>query len=280
VAAVIAASAILIAVFLPGIRQFFDNTGTYGYLEKDLKNVDNIILLTHCAEVEGQRNSVAGFKESVRQGADAVVVDICFKADGTPVITGNYADVDSAPLLENLFSAMNEEKYREIKVFLNIVQLSGFSELNKLVVDYGLVSRLTIIGIDEAHYGLVNASDTIVPIFLNYRITAEDRSAIDNGTFEAPTLLDEYGAAGLVIDYSDCSEKVITALGDYGISTVVESVDTNARFCSALSDNAQIVYVNDVEKSRAILDKWITAMQERYQSSVEKSLEELSEKSE
>lgn len=277
-AVIIALSAVLLAVFSPYLIQFKDNAGACRYMDTDLQNVDNIVLIAHCAKVEGQSNSVAGFKESLRQGADAVVVDLCFKPDGTPVITDDYGKVNSAPLLEKLFKTMNEEKYAETCVFLNIVQLSNFSVLNKLVVDYDLAARLTIIGIDEERYELARAEDTIVPVYLNYKITTDDLSAIDDGTFEAPYVIDKYGADGIVINYSDCRKKVVDALDDFGIPTVVSSVDTGSHFCSALSDNAKLVYVKNAEKSRKLLDRWIHAMQDRYQSSVEKSLEDLSRK--
>ena len=277
-AVIIVVSAILLVVFSPYLLSFKDNAAARRYMDTDLQNVDNIVLLAHCVEIEGQSNSVAGFKESLRQGADAVVVDLCFKPDGTPVMTDDYGKINSAPLLEKLFKTMNEEKYAESRVFLNIIQLSNFSVLNKLVVDYNLAARLTIIGIDEKHYELVRSEDTIVPLYLNYKITADDLSAIDDGTFEAPYVIDKYGADGIVISYSDCSEKAIEALDDYGIPAVVGSVDTASQFCSVLSDNAKMVYVKNAENSRNILDSWITAMQDRYQSSVEKSLEELSKK--
>lgn len=277
-AVIIALSAVLLAVFMPYLRQLGDNVGTYGYMDKDLKNVDNIVLLAHCAEIEWQKNSVAGFKEAVRQGADAVVVDLCFKPDGTPVITDNYGQIDSAPLLENLLMTMKEEKYSEINVFLNIVQFSGFSVLNKLVADYGLAPRLTLIGIDPEHYELIKANDTIVPVYLSYKLSSDERAAIEDGSFEAPSVIDEYGADGLVIPYSDCKEKFIEALDGFGIPTVIDSADNNSQLCSALCANAQTVYVKDAEKSRKLLDKWIAEMQERYQSSVEKSLEDLSKK--
>lgn len=277
-AVLIALTAVLLAVFMPYLRQLGSNAGTYGYMDKDLKNVDNVVLLAHCVEIEGQSNSVAGFKEAVRQGANAVSVDLCFKPDGTPVITDNYENVNSAPLLENLLMTMKEEKFAEINVFLNIVQFSGFSALNKLVSDYELAPRLAIIGIDSEHYELIKANDTIVPVYLDYKLSADELSAIEDGSFETPSVIAEYGADGLVIPYSDCKENVIDAFDDFGIPTVVDSVDSNSQLCSALYANAQTVYVKNAESSRKLLDKWIASMQERYQSSIEKSLEDLSKK--
>lgn len=276
VSLIIVLCAVLFIIFLPNIRHFFDKAGTYGYQDKDLQNVDNIVLLAHCAEISGDSNSVAGFKEAVRIGADAVAVDLCFKPDGTPVMTDNYDNVNSAPLLEELFKAMNTEKYLDVRVFLNITQLSSLSVLNELVLNYKLESRLVIFGIDEEHYELIKADDTIVPIYYNYKVTQDDKNAMSNGMFAAPAIMEDYGAGGLVIDYADCSEKVIDAFDELGIPVVVSGIDTNSRFCSALVCNAKTVYVDDAEKSRKLLDEWIAAMQERYRSSMEKSLEDLS----
>lgn len=275
-AVIILIAAILFTVFSQRIVTGVEDIIAPKYTSGDLKNVDNIVLLAHCAEVDGKTNSVAGVKEAVRLGADAVVVDLCFRENGTPVMSDDYGNVASAPLLEDLFKALNTEKYLSIKIYLNIVQLSDMSKLNTLAVDYGMISRLTLIGIDPDHYGLVTKDDTIIPFYLERSFSAEERSEMKKGTFSVPKELDEYGASGLVIKSSDADEAVIDALDSYGIPSIVTSVNNNSRFSEVLLANAQTVWVNDIEKSRNFLNGWIKQMQERYESSVEASLKALS----
>ena len=274
--AVIVIIAVIIAVCSPAVRTGFGNLGVNGLTGKDIQNSDSIVLLAHSAEIGGIANSSAGVKESVRLGASGVCVDLCFRTDGTPVITDCYDNVDSAPTVEELFKEMSAEKYKDIKLYLNIVQLSDMSELNRLAVEYNMISRLSLIGIDTAHYGMITTDDTIIPFYLTYDVTFDDSSAVDDGTFIVPQAISDYGASGIVIDRSDCSEKIMNAFADYGVPVIVTGISSGNQLCSALLNGAQTVYVNNIQNSAKIFSGWISNMQERFESSVAQSLKELS----
>ena len=163
ISAVIAIAVVTTIILIPLLR----HNSVSGYMKEDIKNVDNISLISRCSEIGGKKNSVAGVKESVRLGANAVIVDLCFRKDGTPVITDNYSNADSAETVEELFKAMSENKFRKIGIYLNIVQLSDISKLNTLAVSYNMLDRLFLIGIDSDRYDLISSDDTIIPILLD-----------------------------------------------------------------------------------------------------------------
>ncbi|MCQ2484556.1 MAG: hypothetical protein MJ168_04380 [Clostridia bacterium] len=269
-------ASVLLSVFSSPIFNGIENLRASEYTSSDIKNVDKTALIAHCAEVDGKTNSVSGFKEAVRLGADGVVVDLCFCEDGTPVMTDSYAEVKSSPLLEDLFKAMSEEKYSNTKLYLNIVQLSDLTKLNKLASEYDIAAKTTIIGIDADHYGLVTSDDSMIPFYLDYKLSASELSDISKGEFSVPDILDKYGASGLVIDYSQCSQDTVEAFDDYGIPVIISSIDNNRQLSKALLDNAQYVWVSDVQKARSFLNDWIHEMQSRFESSVEQSLKDLS----
>ncbi|MBQ8575518.1 MAG: hypothetical protein IJ447_05675 [Clostridia bacterium] len=270
--AVIVALAVTLAIASPFIKDGIGMLIARRYIGQDLKNVDNIVLAADCAEVDGNRNSVAGVKEAVRLGADAVVVDLCFRADGTPVMTDRYEDNEAAQTVEELFREMNGEKYKDVKIYLNIVQLSTLTELNHIAVKYNMVGRTYLIGIDESHYSLVTSDSTIVPFLLKYKITQKDTQAIADGKFSAPECIAKYGAGGLEIDADDVSAEVVTALNDFGIPFIVSGIESTSDFCKVLLNGAGTVYVNDIESCAKVLDNWISAMQQRYSLSVEQSI--------
>lgn len=275
-AVIIVAVAVLLTVFSSPVINTAGNLNASKFTSADLANVDNIVLLAHCSEVDGNSNSVAGFKEAVRLGADAVAVDLCFSEDGTPIMTDSYENVGNAPLLEDLFKAMADKKYSKTKLFLNIVQLSDLTKLNKLASDYNVAARTVIIGIDEHHYGLITSADSMIPFYLDYKLSSSDVNKIEKGEFSVPEVIEKYGASGLVIDYSQCSENVIETLDGFGIPVIVSPVANNTQLSKALIAGAQIVWVDNVQRSRGFLDGWIKEMQKRYESSVEQSLKRLS----
>lgn len=255
--------AIALAVLSPFISDGFDRLAARRYIGQDIKNVDNIVLIGECPEVDGKAQSVAGVKEAVRLGADAVKVDLCFRSDGTPVITDRYENNAEADTVEELFNEMNGDKYKDVTVYLNIIQLSSLTELNRLAVKYDMVGRAYLIGIDESHYGLVTNDDTIVPFLLKYEFTKDDLQKIKDGKFSAPECIAKYGAGGLEIDLKFATEEIISTLNDFGIPFTVSGIESISDYCRVLLNGASTVIVEDIESATQVLDSWIEAMQER-----------------
>ncbi|MBR6531732.1 MAG: hypothetical protein IKT61_04460 [Clostridia bacterium] len=265
----VTAAAIILAVFSPFLADISGKIAARKYMAQDIKNVDNIVLVGECPAIDGNSQSVAGVKEAVRLGADAVKVDLCFRTDGTPVITDSYENNAQADTVEELFIGMNDEKYKDVRIYLNIVQLSGLSELNRLAVKYNMVGRVYLIGIDESHYGLVTSDDTIVPFMLKYDFTAEDLQNISDGKFSAPGCISKYGARGLEIDSRYATEEIVSTLDDFGIPFIVSGTDSVRDYCNVLLNGAATVIVEDIETATQVLDNWIDAMRERSRTTVE-----------
>ena len=66
ISAVIAIAVVTTIILIPLLR----HNSVSGYMKEDIKNVDNISLISRCSEIGGKKNSVAGVKESVRLGKD------------------------------------------------------------------------------------------------------------------------------------------------------------------------------------------------------------------
>lgn len=276
VSTIVLVAVIAATIFIP----YFRNKSVSGCMKEDLKNVDNVSLIAHCAEIDGKKDSVAGVKESVRLGANAVIVDLCFRKDGTPVMTDDYSSADSAETVEQLFKAMNDDKYNKTVIYLNIVQLGEMTELNTLAVEYGMLDRLFLTGIDSDRYDLIKSDDTIVPFLLDYTFNSDELSSMNDGSFKKPDILEEKGATGFVINASQISPELVEVLHDYGIYFMADGIDGISEMCEILLDGTENVTVSDIAKAKETLDKWTEKMQERYKASVEKSIKELSNKAE
>lgn len=267
--AVITVLAVALAVFYPFIADAFDTVAVRRYIGQDIKNVDNVVLVARCSAIDGKAQSVAGVKEAVRLGADAVTVDLCFRADDTPVITDRYENNTEADTVEELFAAMNDEKYKDVKLYLNIVQLSSLTELNRITVKYNMVGRVYLTGIDNSHYRLITSDNTIVPFLLEYDFTQDDLQKIADGKFSAPECIAKYGAGGLEIDKRFATPEIVSTLDNFGIPFIVSGIESVDDYCKVLMSGAATVIVSDIEKCSQVLDVWIDAMRERHSSSVE-----------
>lgn len=276
ISAVIVIIAVLVAVLVPKLRNGFLNIPISEYLDQDLKNVDNIELIADCAEIDSKSDTVAGVKETLRLGAKSVIVDLCFRKDGTPVMCKNYSDAEKAPTVESLFKAMNEDKYTEAKIYLRIVQLSELSKLNELSKAYNVLDRLYLLGIDEEHYGLLTSDETIIPFFLSYKFNDAELKSVKDSKFKPPEILKKYGAVGLIVDCSQMSPELADYLDSYEIPFVVDNAKNDKDLCIALLNGSRQVIVDDIQRAKDITDTWIENMQKRNEISVSKSLKDLS----
>lgn len=275
-AVVIAVAAVAVTVLMPYIRSGLDGVAAAKFERQDLSGVDSVRIIADCAKVDGVADSPAGVKEAARLGADGVVVDLCFREDGTPVICDDYSVAKDAPGLETLFKQLNTEGFSELRIYLHIVQLSGLDELNRLASEYNMSGRLYLTGIDADRYGMITADDTSVPFLLDYTPTQQDLKDAENGTAAVPDCVKEYGAAGVIVPYDAAGEALISAYNDLGLTVVYSGLSGATEVCEALLDGAQNIYVDDARSVRRLLDRWIEKMRERNSSSVEESINNLS----
>ncbi|MDD6275307.1 MAG: hypothetical protein PUB20_00540 [Clostridia bacterium] len=268
--AILCALILIIAVSVPVFIHISGKRKIDSYLSEDIKNVDAVRIIADCDETDDLKNTVAGFKETVRRGADGVTVDLCFNSDSIPVAAEDYSNADSAVPIEDFFKTMNEDGFKETVLYLNIVQLSKMTELNRLAVKYSLLNRLYIIGIDEAHYGLITSDDTIIPFYLNY---SPSRSSDGSEAYE---LIRKYGASGVMISSDDASQETISNLEDYSVPFCVYT-ESQTEFCKAALYGAENIITSDAASAKDILDRWISSMQKRNASSVSEYLKSINE---
>lgn len=275
-AVIIAVAAVAVTVLMPYIRSGIDGVAAAKFVRQDLDGVDSVRIIADCVKVDGVSDSPAGVKEAARLGADGVVVDLCFREDGTPVVCDDYSRSGEAPELEALFKQMNTEVFSELRLYLHIVQLSGLDELNRLAAEYDMSGRLYLTGIDADRYGMITADDTSVPFLLDYTPSQQELKDAEKGAAAVPDCVKKYGAAGIVVPYDAAGEDLISAYNDLGLTVVYSGLSGVSRVCEALLDGAQNIYVDDARSVRRLLDNWIEKMRERNSSSVEESINNLS----
>lgn len=253
---------------------FFAGKKCKKYFSRDIPDAGSIRLISHAVEVNGNSNTVSGLKEAVRLGADGVVVDICFLNDDVPVLCDDYRKRDTCEKVEDLFRELSVEKFKDITIYLHIVQLSSLSELNVLVAEYDMTSRVFLTGIDRDRYGLIRPDDTGIPFYLDYSPGKEDLD--ENGEFSGkPSCIDEYGACGLIIGRNDFNEELAASMNDAGVQVIVSGVGDRLQMCEKIAEGALNIYTDDIGPCREALNEWTAAADLRYRESLEKSINAL-----
>ncbi len=250
---VVCAVAVALAVIIPAANSFRNSKLIEQYTQNNLELYSPLNVITDCAEIDGIAHSVAGIKEAVRLGADTVTVDLCFKADGTPVITDDYTDINESTLkAEEIFKLMCSENYEALNVNFRLRQLSSLSEFNRLIGEYGISKRVIISGIDSKRYSLISGEDTPVRVYFDF----EPDGATEKSVETVARLMNDYMLGGVVIKARDISRELVEALSQKGIPYIVTDVEKEVEMYLTMSYGAYAIETDSPQLLRDAHDSW------------------------
>lgn len=235
------------------------------FLSQNLELYDDFSVVSPSAEVDKDRCTVASFKESVRLGANTVVLDTCFDSDNVPVICESYDKISSDSLkVEEIAKLLTEDTYKDIKLCLNIKQLGSLSVLNTIISEYSIADRVIICGIDEERYGLISGNDTFAKVYFNYKpadIASRSLEEINN-------LKSEYNISGVIINYKNISEELLKLLTENSVPYIIYGINDELDMYKALSMGIPVIETDNPKLLNEIYEKWRNENQNRIDSSV------------
>lgn len=269
----IVAGAITVFVIVPKIHSAQD-AKIEKYMNEDLEITGGITIGCHATENSKAVNTVSGIKEAVRLNADVVSVDICFNKSSEPVLCDDYDNAENSPKAEEAFKLLNKNKYKKIKLNLNIVQLSSLKALNALIAKYNLADRIIISGIDEEHYSVISGKETPAKLYFDY---SPDKS-MDAKTLseDISSFCNKYSVSGIMIPLEAVNKTVIKALQYCNIPYFIKKVNSKSDMCRVMSFGASYIETDSPEELSDLYNTWVRKTAERYESSVVKSLADLS----
>lgn len=248
----VCAAIIALAVIIPAVSNFRNDRLIEQYTRNNLELYAPLNVISDCAEIDGIPHSLAGIKEAARLGADTVTVDLCFRADGTPVITDDYTDINDSTLkAEEIFELMCSENYEELNINFRLRQLSSLSEFNRLVSEYGVAKRVMISGIDSKRYSLISGEDTPVKVYFDF-----EPDSAQNSIEEIDRLMNDYHLGGVVIDSEDISPELIEALSQKGVPYVISGVDKEVEMYLVMSYGAYAIETSSPQLLKQAHDSW------------------------
>lgn len=250
---VVCAIAAALAVIIPAASNYRNNKLIEQYTQNNLELYSPLNIITDCAEIDGNPHSIAGIKETVRTGADTVTVDLCFKSDGTPVITDDYTGIsDSTLKAEEIFEMMCSENYKKLNINFRLRQLSSLNEFNRLMGEYDVAKRVMISGIDSKRYSLISGADTPVKVYFDYEPDSDTKKSVE----AVDKLMSDYHIGGVVIDAENISHELIEALSQKGVPYIISGVEKEVEMYLVMSYGAYAIETRSPQLLREAHDSW------------------------
>ncbi len=250
---------ILLGIY-PSIR---NKNQAEDYQQENLELYGELNIISDSRPVDGNPHSLSGFKEAVRLGANTVTLDLCFKRDGTPVITDSFDDINESTLsAEEIFKLMQDENYSDINVNFRLNQLGSLSTFNSLITRYGMENRVIISGIDKNRYSLIHGTDTPAELYFDYTPCDDIEETVN----EVNSLVADYGISGVIIN--DASAELVDTFCRKGISFIVSDIDSESDIYKALSFGAYNLQTKNPQELKDIYTLWHNETLDRIDASI------------
>lgn len=235
------------------------------YMSKNIELYSELNIAANSQEVDGNRYSLASVKESVRIGVNTVSLDLCFNESGVPVISADFDSInENSLLLEDVLKLLSDEKYKSVRLMLNLKQLGSLSDFNKLLSDYDMGSRVIVCGINENKYSLISGNSTAAKVFFDFVPTGNEQESVDKIT----EMISEYNISGVIIDSEKITQSLADLLNEKGILFIADNTNEKLKMAEILSYGVSFIKTENPQELKDLYTQWKNATQQRMEQSI------------
>lgn len=227
-------------------------TKTYDGLE--LTFVDNFTITAHSGAYGTEMNTVDSVKAAIDNGAQIVEVDIRQRPDGTVVMSHDLVvtNNDGNPF-EDALALLKDSS---IMVNLDIKDTKALNNLHSLLVEYNVLDRSFLTGIETINVKAVKESDCAdMDYYLNY-MPSRPKVFFDEYRQKLIELLEETGAVGINCNYKYANIQLSTLLHKKGYKLSVWTVDTRRKAKKMLAIKPDNITTKQPEMIEDVIANW------------------------
>ncbi len=227
-------------------------TKTYDGLE--LTFVDNFTITAHSGAYGTEMNTVDSVKAAIDNGAQIVEVDIRQRPDGTVVMSHDLVvtNNDGNPF-EDALALLKDSS---IMVNLDIKDTKALNNLHSLLVEYNVLDRSFLTGIETINVKAVKESDCAdMDYYLNY-MPSRPKVFFDEYRQKLIELLEETGAVGINCNYKYANSQLSTLLHKKGYKLSVWTVDTRRKAKKMLAIKPDNITTRQPEMIEDVIANW------------------------
>jgi glycerophosphoryl diester phosphodiesterase len=226
---------------------------TKSYDERTLSFVDDFTITAHTGAYDTADNTLSSLQTAIDNGAKVFEIDVRQRPDGT-LVMGHDIIVTNNDGVE-LSSAFDIVSQTDLTLNLDIKETKVLSSLHDMIVEYGLIDRVLLTGIEVNQVKAVVANCPDVTYYINY---TPSRIKIFSDDYQQKILqmLDETGAVGINCNHAYASRTLSDLLHKNGYKLSVWTVDKKRYMKRALVNKPDNITTHNPDTLQEVIDNW------------------------
>lgn len=232
-----------------------DYAVTKSYDERKLSFVENFTITAHTGAFNTPMNTIESVQAAIDNNAQIVELDVRQRLDGTVVMSHDIVvtNNDGVPL-EDALKLIKDAP--NMKINFDIKETKVLNNLYELVVEYNLLDRSFLTGIEQINVKAVKASDCAsMDYYLNYK-PSKIKIFSDDYRQKIISLLEETGAVGINCNYKYAGSQLSNLLHKKGYKLSVWTIDKEKTAKKMLVIKPDNITTRDPDMIKSVIDNW------------------------
>lgn len=223
------------------------------YDERKLTFVDGFTITAHTGAFNTPDNTLESVQAAIDNNVDVFEIDVRQRPDSTVVMSHDIVVSNTGGV--EVSEAFNMLKDTDIRLNLDIKETKCLKALHDLLVDYGMLDRVFLTGIESFQTDSVIENCPDVDYYINYtpsriKIFSEDYQV------KLIKMLDEKGAVGINCNHRYASLTLSNVLHDNGYKLSVWTVDKRREMKRSLVNKPDNITTHNCNELKEVIANW------------------------
>lgn len=242
----------LISVFLVAAVATYAVTKSYD--ERSLNFVEGFTITAHTGAFNTPENSLESVQAAIDNNVEILEIDIRRRPNGTLVISHDIVvtNNDGTELTE-VFKLLQRD---DCRINLDIKETRTLNDLHDMLVEYNLLDRAFLTGIDQMNVAAVKESSCAdMDYYLNYQ---PSRIQIFTNDYKHKiiSLLEETGAIGINCNYKYAGGTLSNLLHENGYKLSVWTVNSRYEMKRMLVAEPDNITTKEYDLLISVIENW------------------------
>lgn len=224
------------------------------YDERTLSFVQGFTVTAHTGAFDTPENSLESVRAAVANNVEIIEIDIRQRPDKTLVISHDIVVMNNegTPLSE-VFALLQQD---DCLINLDIKETRTLDQLHDMLVEYNLLSRAFLTGIDQLNVNAVKESACAdMDYYLNCQ-PSRIKIFTDDYKQRILDLMEETGAVGVNCNYKYASATLSNLLHDNGYKLSVWTVNSTYEMKRILVIKPDNITTKEYAKLMSVIENW------------------------
>lgn len=232
-----------------------DYAVTKSYDERKLTFMDDFTITAHTGAYGTEMNSIEAVEAAIKNNVQILEVDVRQRPNGTLVMSHELVvtNNDGTPL-EDALKLIKEKE--DMQINFDIKETRVLNDLHALLIDYNLLDRSFLTGIEQINVKAVKDSNCAnMDYYLNYK-PSKFKAFSDDYRQKIIRLLEDTGAVGINCNYKFAGSQLSNLLHKKGYKLSVWTVDSERSAKKMLVIKPDNITTKDPDMINSVINNW------------------------